>query len=253
MTTWVLLRGLMRESRHWGDFPRQLRRHLSDDDDIVCVDFPGNGKLNHQESLASVPEMAEYCRQDLIVRGHTGPYHVIAISLGGMVAIAWAESKAEEIKSMTLINTSLASFNPFYHRLRPHNYLSLLRALLFGKRRKREAFILKLTSNLTTPSAATAIIDEWVHYAREYPITRANIARQLRAASRFRASVQVPQTKVLILAALNDRLVSVRCSQAIAAEWKVELQLNEQAGHDLPLDAGDWVIEKIQAWHARVL
>ena len=28
MSTWVLLRGLTRESRHWGDFPDILREHL---------------------------------------------------------------------------------------------------------------------------------------------------------------------------------------------------------------------------------
>ncbi|MBC3881616.1 alpha/beta hydrolase [Undibacterium sp. LX40W] len=252
MTTWVLLRGLMRESRHWGDFPHQLQRVIGESD-IVCIDFPGNGPLNAQHSLTSVPEMAEHCRQQLQAKGCTGPYHVLAISLGAMVAVAWADAHPDDIKSMTLINTSLAPYNPFYQRLRPQNYPQLLRTLLFGNRRKREALILKLTSNLTTKAAAPSIVDEWVHYAREFPIARANILRQLRAASQFRAPDHAPSTQVLMLASKQDHLVSVKCSQEIAEKWEVELQVHEHAGHDLPLDDSAWVIKMIQEWHTRVL
>lgn len=251
MTTWVLLRGLMRESRHWGDFPHQLMQVMKNDE-IVCIDFPGNGSLNAQYSLTSVPEMAEHCRQELKARGCVGPYHVLAISLGAMVAVAWAQAHADEIKSMSLINTSLAPHNPFYQRLRPQNYPQLLRTLLFGGRRKRENLILKLTSNLTPKNAAPVIIDEWVHYAREFPIARANILRQLRAASHFRAPEQAPSTAILMLAANKDQLVSVKCSQEIAAKWQVPLHLHPSAGHDLPLDDGTWVIQQIQAWHTNI-
>lgn len=240
----------MRESRHWGDFPRQLKRALRDQDTIVCIDFPGNGKLYQQASLGSVQEMAEHCRHELLAQGHAGPYHVLAISLGAMVAIAWAEAHAADIESMTLINTSLAAFNPFYQRLRPKNYLQLVRTLLFGSRRKRETLILKLTSNLLDASAAASVVDEWVHYARECPTTRANIMRQLRAASHFKAAGQPPAVKLLMLASHDDQLVSVQCSQSIAAKWQVPLHLHPNAGHDLPLDDGAWVIRNILEWHA---
>jgi len=40
-------------------------------------------------------------------------------------------------------------------------------------------------------------------------------------------------------------LVSVRCSERLAAQWGVLLQLHPTAGHDLPLDDGSWVVQQI--------
>lgn len=251
MTTWVLLRGLMRESRHWGDFPHQLQKVVPNED-IVCIDFPGNGPLNQLHSLTSIPAMADYCRQHLLTLGIKPPFHVLAISLGAMVAVAWAESFPDELKSLTLINTSLAPHNPFYHRLRPKNYPRLVRSILFGNRQKREALILQLTSQMTDKKCASTLIDQWVHYAREYPISRANILRQLRAASQFKAPEQAPMAAILMLASRQDQLVNFHCSQTLADKWQVSLRIHEQAGHDLPLDDGQWVITAIQEWRRDV-
>nr|WP_315487222.1 alpha/beta hydrolase [uncultured Undibacterium sp.] len=251
MTTWVLLRGLMRESRHWGEFPNQLQKVLSEDE-IVCIDFPGNGALFKQQSLASVPEMANHCRQQLLKKGLKPPYHVLAISLGAMVAVAWADQFPNELKSIVLINTSLAPHNPFYQRLRPKNYPRLLRSLIFGNTQKRETLVLRLTSQLTDKKSQNAIIDQWVHYAREYPITRSNILRQLRAASHFQAPKHTPIPAILLLAGQQDQLVDVHCSQTLAEKWQVQLRVHEKAGHDLPLDDSKWVIRAIQEWRRDV-
>lgn len=251
MTTWVLLRGLMRESRHWGDFPHQLQRVIGDED-IVCIDFPGNGPLNKQHSLASVPDMAEHCRQHLQAKGLQPPYHVLAISLGAMVAVSWAQSYPDEFLSLVMINTSLAPHNPFYERLRPKNYPRLIRTLMFGNTQKRESLILQLTSQLTDKKTASAVIDQWVHYAREYPISRSNILRQLRAASQFQAPEHPPLLAILMLAGRQDQLVDMHCSQTLADKWQVNLRIHENAGHDLPLDDAQWVITAIQEWRRDV-
>ena len=42
-----------------------------------------------------------------------------------------------------------------------------------------------------------------------------------------------------------DRLVSPRCSQRLAAAWKVPLALHPSAGHDLPLDDPDWLLAQL--------
>ena len=55
--TWVLLRGLTREQRHWGGFPKLLAEQLPGAH-IVALDLPGNGRLCAQTSPATVPEMA---------------------------------------------------------------------------------------------------------------------------------------------------------------------------------------------------
>jgi hypothetical protein len=39
--------------------------------------------------------------------------------------------------------------------------------------------------------------------------------------------------------------VSPACSQTLANKWQVPCLVHNQAGHDLPLDDGDWVLRAI--------
>jgi pimeloyl-ACP methyl ester carboxylesterase len=148
-----------------------------------------------------------------------------------------------------LMNTSLQPINPFYHRLRPHNYPQLL-GLLLADQRTREQTILRLTSNHADAAQRAALLQSWQEYATQNPVSRRNILRQLLAAMRYRASLQAPPVPLLMLAGEQDRLVNVACSRKIAALWQCPLRLHESAGHDLPLDDGGWVVQQIQAWMA---
>ena len=248
MTTWVLLRGLMREARHWGEFPLQLQNAM-EAQHVVTPDFPGNGRLHAQTSAASVAEMANYCHTQLKQLGYTPPYRVLALSLGAMVAVAWSELHPAEIERMVLINTSMAPYNPFYQRLRPTNYPALFRHLLFGSAEQRESLILRLTSKLKSRTEQKqAILDQWTSYAKECPVTRANMLRQLQAASSYRAAKTVPQAPVLLLTSQQDELVNANCSFTLAHHWRCDIRLHPTAGHDLPLDDGVWVIQQVKEW-----
>jgi len=248
MTTWVLLRGLMREARHWGEFPMLFQNALGAQQ-VVTLDFPGNGSLHAQTSAASVAEMANYCHTQLEQSGYKPPYRVLALSLGAMVALAWSELYPAELEKMVLINTSLAPYNPFYQRLRPANYPALIRHLLFGSAVQRESLILRLTSTLESRSEhRQAILDQWIAYAREYPITSANVLRQLRAAAGYRAAPAAPSVPVLLLAGQQDQLVNAKCSLTLAQHWRCAIRLHPAAGHDLPLDDGVWVTQQVRGW-----
>lgn len=247
MTTWVLLRGLMREARHWGEFPMLFQNILAAQN-IVTLDFPGNGRLHAQASPDSVAGMANYSHTELGKLGYPPPYNVLALSLGAMVAVSWSELYPDELEKMVLINTSLSPFNPFYHRLRPANYPVLIRHLLFGSAVQRESLILKLTSSLTSNAERKAILEQWTAYARECPVTRANILNQLRAAVSYRAAPAAPSVPVLLLAGQQDRLVDVKCSLTLAHDWGCAIRLHPTAGHDLPLDDGVWVSQQVKDW-----
>ena len=253
MTTWVLLRGLMREARHWGAFPALFARHMQAGQPgnitIVTPDFAGNGSRHGEPSAASVPEMAKQLRHHLAQLGHAPPYHVLALSLGAMAGVAWASQYPADVARLVLMNTSLQPINPFYHRLRPHNYPQLL-GLLLADQRTREQTILRLTSNHADAAQRAALLQSWQEYATQNPVSRRNILRQLLAAMRYRASLQAPPVPLLMLAGEQDRLVNVACSRKIAALWQCPLRLHESAGHDLPLDDGGWVVQQIQAWMA---
>ena len=244
MSTWVLLRGLTRESGHWGGFVATLRDHLPDAN-VLTLDLPGNGRLNAMRSLRSVDEMAAFCRAELRHRGLAPPYHLLAMSLGAMVAVAWAQRHPQELAGCVLVNTSLRPFSPFHQRLRPASAATLLKLMLFARSdRQWEEAILRLT----THHAGTGIIDEWLALRRERPVSRANALRQLWAAVRFSASPAKPATPMLVLASARDALVDPRCSRQLASRWGATLAEHPSAGHDLPLDDGPWVARHMRDW-----
>jgi pimeloyl-ACP methyl ester carboxylesterase len=244
--TWVLLRGLTREQRHWGRFPATLTQHLPDAR-IVTLDIPGNGQLWAQASPSTVPEMADHCRAELARQGIAPPYHVLAMSLGAMVTTAWAHAHPEELSGCVLINPSMRPFNPFYQRLRPRNYPRVLKlALLGGTPRQWEEAVLEMTTR--HPPEPTRQLQDWIAYREACPVSRDNALRQLLAAARYTAPQTPPDIRVLILSSAQDGLVSPRCSEQIASHWQADFAQHPTAGHDLPLDDGPWVASQVQKW-----
>ena len=247
---WVLLRGLSRESGHWGEFPKMLSRELEAQQpgaQLVLLDLPGNGVLHQQSSPMQVPAMVEACRSELARRGMTGPVHLLAMSLGAMVASDWVSRYPSEVSAAVLINTSLRPFSPFYRRLRPLNYLALLLLSLSRlSARQREARVLGMTTRLLP--RPEEVLDDWVNLQRKHPVGVRNTARQLLAAMRYRASRGRPAAPMLLLCSKADGLVDWRCSQAISRAWGAPLRLHAEAGHDLPLDDAPWVARAVADW-----
>lgn len=243
MSTWVLLRGLIRECRHWGDFPALLAETL-DDTTVVAPDLPGNGSLWREASPDRIDGMVAVLRAELAEGGHAPPYHVLALSLGAMVACEWARQYPDELAAMVLINTSLRPFSPSWQRLRPSNYPALLYRALAGNDAQLEALILRLTSR----RADATVLQDWLRYRRECPVSRRNALRQLLAALCYRAPRTPPTVPMLVLAGAGDTLVNPRCSQALANAWGLPLQVHPTAGHDLPLDEGGWVAQSVASW-----
>lgn len=255
---WVLLRGLMREQRHWGDFPAVLARALPGAA-IVTPDLPGNGRRHRQASATRVADTVEHCRAELRARGLAPPYRLLALSLGGMVAAAWADRYPGEIAGCVLVNTSMRPHGRFYQRLRWRNYPAVLAQLLLGGAARQEALVLRLTSRGGDgadggggdDAARRALLARWVAWQNDYPVSRANALRQLWSAARFRAPAQKPAVPLLILASAGDRLVDHGCSMRLARAWDAPCRLHPHAGHDLPLDDGDWVARETARWLAR--
>jgi pimeloyl-ACP methyl ester carboxylesterase len=244
--TWILLRGLMREQRHWGDFPDQLQAALPGAV-IVTPDLPGNGQRHALRSAATVADMVEFCRRDLQARGLAPPYRVLALSLGGMVAVEWASRYPHELASCVLINTSMRPYSRFHHRLRWQNYPAILKLLLLGGVERQERLILRLSSR---ERERPALLQRWLDYQRDHPVTRANALRQLAAAARYRAPSVRPPVPLLVLSSLGDQLVNPQCSQRLALAWRAEHLQHAEAGHDLPLDDGPWVARAVAKWLA---
>jgi hypothetical protein len=48
-----------------------------------------------------------------------------------------------------------------------------------------------------------------------------------------------------VLASKADRLVRSICSERIATALSAPIAMHQGAGHDLPFDAGGWVIDRV--------
>lgn len=243
---WVLLRGLTREVAHWGDFPAVLQQALPSAQ-LHLLDLPGNGKRHHEHSAASVAGLVADVRRQIVQRGIAPPVHVLALSLGAMVAAQWAHTAPQELASAVLVNTSLRPFSPLHHRLQPHNWPRLLQ-LALGRPTPEaaERLVWRLTSRQRVLDEA--VLAAWVAARRHHPVRAANALRQLLAAVRYRAPAQAPAVPLLLLAGAGDQLVDPRCSQALAQAWGVPLREHPRAGHDLPLDDPHWVAQQVCDW-----
>src|SRR5262245_59550277 len=105
MSTWLLLRGWARETRHWGAFPGELAAALGAR--VIAADLPGNGRLHGRRSPLSVARIADEVRE-AVPRSES--LCLLGLSLGGMVAIEWALRHPAEIARCVLVNTSLRPF-----------------------------------------------------------------------------------------------------------------------------------------------
>jgi len=245
---WVLLRGLVRQQKHWEAFPEHFARAFPQAR-VQLLDLPGNGVHCDRPSPLQVRDMMEAARAELALRKVDRPLHLLAISLGGMVALEWMHRHGEEVAAAVIINSSLRNTGNFLERLRPQNYPALLKNLLLQQDDlQRERLILDITSNLYPHKEALA--HKWQQYAQTHPTSTRNALRQLLAAARYRAPQRRPHERVLILNSARDRLVNPVCSQRMAQQWQWPLRTHPQAGHDLPLDDGHWIIEQIGNWVA---
>ena len=235
---WLLLRGLARESSHWGKLPEQLRR-ARPFDRFHTVDLPGTGTNHHEPSPTSVAQMSLFARQ--ATTDLPRPLGLIGMSLGAMVALEWAQQNPAECAALVLIGTSSGLSRP-WHRLTPSNWPAIARKLLSSDIEARERGILALTSN---HPAREHVTEAWLRIQRCRPVTRLNVLRQLYAALRFTPSRRAPDVPALILASQADRLVDSRCSRLLALAWDWPLALHPSAGHDLALDDPDWIIEQV--------
>jgi len=242
--TWLFLRGWAREARHWGEFPAQFRAAMPDAR-IVEIDPPGGGRFYDGRSVLAVEAMVEHAREWLLAQGSSPPYHLLGLSLGGMVSLDWASRHPGEVAGCVVLSTSLRSFSAFHERILPRNYAALARIFFERDAASRETAIYRLTSS---GEPSPVIVSDWTRYAQEQPMSRTNALRQLVAAARYRGPAEPPRVPILVLAGAGDRLVDPRCSEALARAWKLPIQVHPSAGHDLALDDGPWVASQVKRW-----
>lgn len=244
---WILLRGLGREAAHWGAFLEELQQAFPQAN-IHTLDLPGSGRLHHHTSPTQIEALLEVARQQALTEGMLNePALLLGLSLGGMVAWQWLSQYPDDAIAAALINSSFASLNPFYRRLRWQSYWHLARIITAQSDAERERRILALVSN-QGEQAREALTKQWTAIRQQRPMSASNEINQILAAARFKPKPQKPKQPVLVLNSLGDRLVSPDCSESISRHYHLPLSTHPSAGHDLPNDAAEWVIQHLHRW-----
>ena len=245
--TWVLLRGLGRESGHWGSFLIQFQKQFPKAKIFPC-DLPGTGKNLHLKSPASIREMWEFVLAELKQNQITEkPWNIFAVSLGAMVAAFGLSTNAKNLQKIALVNTSF-SISPFYHRLQPKNYVRFIKIALSLDPKARETEVLKMISQRPEKYESTA--KAWGQLSLERPIRTQTLIRQLLAAGRAKTPIISPteSKKILLLRGMKDQMVNPECTLALQKYWNCERRDHPTAGHDLPLDEPEWLLLQLQDW-----
>ena len=236
---WIWLRGLIRWKDHWGDFPTEFKKQFPDDE-ILFLDLPGFGDFYQEDCPKSMEQIIDHL--DKRVDWSKGKYHILAFSLGAMVAAQWAERRSLQIEKMFLINTS-DKRSPFYQRFHLKNFWLLFSRLVWTQPKFVETGIMNVISN--KPEVRKKYIETFIQAFSKSPFKRHNFLRQIRIASKARFQQASPVTTIF-MNSKADRLVHYRCSERIAQEWGSVVETHMHGGHDLTLDDPQWVLKILQ-------
>lgn len=243
---WLLLRGLSREAAHWGDFIPIMQTRFPTAR-IHTLDLPGTGKLYQEESPSRIEDITLSLRQQALTLGLLDqPLTLLGLSLGGMVSWEWMLNYPEDICAAALINTSQASLNPFYQRLRWQSYPNFFKIILQPNQFQRELAIIQYVANRRDLDEQLAL--KWVEIQALRPVKFSNTLKQLIAAAHYKPQDKKPIPPILIMNSRGDRLVAPACSESIHQKWRLQYTSHPWAGHDLPIDDSNWVVERLQNW-----
>lgn len=158
-------------------------------------------------------DMAEACRRQLREQGRGPPYHLLGLSMGGMVAVAWARNHPDECRGAVLINTSL----------RPHGRLP--RAPATGRHGRAAADVGGRPRRTGAGHPGTHQRPRGPNCAMScLPGTSGRANARWRAATpcascwppRPSPAPEKPAVPLLILAGARDRMVRPACSRRLA-------------------------------------
>jgi pimeloyl-ACP methyl ester carboxylesterase len=178
---WLLLRGLVRERRHWGDFPEQLARATGGQ--VRTLDLPGVGTERDRPSPTTIDGIVADLRGRF--GNPEGEWALFAPSLGGMIALKWGEVAPDDFRRIMVCNTSASDLAGPFQRFSPFALWTALRGVLRRDLEARERGVLALVSN--TPQGL-AMAPAFARFATELPIGRMVLLRQLLAGARARSA-----------------------------------------------------------------
>lgn len=228
----IVLKGLGHTIRHWLGFDRILAKHFQ----VITIEHRGIGRsqarLSWRHSIFDLAGDLKLVCDHLKVK----QAHILGLSMGGMVALAFACAYPQRCRSLIVANTSIAGLRS--PRISARAVLRLARSCLQPDRMLKE-----FSELLHDPGLGEAkrqrLIEQWKKILEKEHIPVKSVAKHLLAAARFDPQTNLRNLKVstLILYGPNDQFVpainSFRLHRLIP---KAELVKINDAGHELTTD-----------------
>lgn len=242
--TLILFRGLMRETRHWGPFLEMVKAKYN----VVAVDLPGVGAAASQMPPFSVFGMSEAVRKQVLKQNAPPPYGLLGVSLGGMVALEWAQNYPREVAGCIAINTS-SKLSSALERLRWQVWSQFAPLPFLSDVKKREEKVTQLVIN--DPEKQKQAYELWALIAHDFKTHPLAFPNQMLAASKYLPGDSLKGSEdVLLLVAEGDRLVDPACSQVLSERYQWPMKAHPWGGHDLAWDDPEWILTQVQSFFA---
>ncbi len=240
----VIIRGLARWSKHWGDFPKYLKS-VKAIKKVIAPDNIGTGEHYLEPASTQIKDYVDHIRNSLPKTKKERL--VLGVSLGGMIATHWAYHYPEELKGLITVNTSYGKLSHSLKRLRPKAALEFSKIATSTSTLKTEKGILRLVSNKDSSEQET-LLGGWMDATKQTPMKFQNIAKQLIAAKTFKGFNVPCPIPMLVVASRGDRLCHWECSESIAQHCGATFRIHETSGHEIPLDEPEWLSSVITDW-----
>jgi len=232
----IILRGLGRSMRHWLGFDIKLSKEFK----VITMDPRGVGR-----STAPAPwRMSVYDLADDVARVldavDVPAAHVMGVSLGGMIALAFGLRYPDRARSLSVINSSIAGCGTL--RLSPRAIATLARGVVASRSLQRNLAPLLVSEGYED---LARLVAKWERIEAVEGVPRDAAAKQIIAALGFkvRADLGRIKTPTLVMYGEADRFVppinSRMIHQSIAHSRLVALP---GAGHEPTIDKASDVI-----------
>jgi pimeloyl-ACP methyl ester carboxylesterase len=239
----VLLNGFGRSMRHWLGFDQLLAKNNR----VITIDHRGVGRSSATPVSWKVT-MFDYADDvaAILEHLHIKGAHIVGLSMGGMIAMAFGLRHAKLTKSLVVINSSIAGQKSLQVGIAGIKLFSTI-----IKNRDQFNYIvgpLLLSSQYKNPKK---LFDIWHTFQSLEPFNADMAVKQFLAIKRFKAGGSLKRLEVptLILKGSDDRLVPTTNSDIlhnlIPTSQLVEIA---DGGHEMTVDHRMEVCEAVEVF-----
>ena len=241
----VLLRGLGRSVVHWLGYERHLAKRAR----VITIELRGMGLSTaryrwRDDLFANADDVAQ-------VLDHLGleKAHLMGVSLGGMVSLAFGLKYPERAASLIVMNTSIAGQRTL--RLSPRAVAALSHIVRFRDERFHAALVDALVSPSCSETKKKEISEKYAKIAKEQGLGVLTVVKQLAAASRFLVKSRLRKLTLptLIVYGDSDQFVPNINSKKLAKLLPNGTALEiAGAGHEINLEKADELTAAVGDW-----